>query len=390
MVIETYNIPLDMDNENAAYWLSVLGQARDAYNMCTRHIVDHNVPLSLKSIHNECYSLIRSTYSGLSSQMAIKCEQAAASAIRSMRSNKQGGKGIVPQRKALTMVLDKRLYGVITAKGITITGVNRSRRTLVPFLLYPKAEEMLNNYKACDPAIFYRDGKFFLSVPFEVAERPVSNDTCIGVDLGARQMLVTSEGKSFRDAEYLAERRRIRYNKRMLQSAGTKSAKRHLKKMRKKEHNVSKDMCYRASKALIESTDADIIVMEDLSKIKKRTSRTGEGYKRARHNNALSQVPFYMFKQIVAYKAPLAGKQVETVSPVFTSQMDSRTGNRDGVRNGRRYICSDGTVFDADWNAAINIGQRSNHPVSSGSPIDGGLTPLTGRRQSTRQSWQSL
>ena len=126
-----------------------------------------------------------------------------------------------------------------------------------------------------------------------------------------------------------------------------------------------------------------------MSKIKKKTSRTKEGYKRAKHNNALSQVPFYMFKQIMAYKAPLSGKTVETVSPVYTSQMDHRTGKRDGVRRGRRYVCCDGVVFDADWNASINIGQRSNHPVSSVAPQDGALTPLTGRHPSVCQSWRS-
>ena len=126
--------------------------------------------------------------------------------------------------------------------------------------------------------------------------------------------------------------------------------------------------------------------MEDLTKIKKNTSRTSEGYKRVKHNNALSQVPFYKFKRILTYKAPLSGKQVETVSPMYTSQMDCRTNNRDGERRGRRYICADGVVFDSDWNASINIGQRSNHPVSSSLPIEGQLVILTGRHQSTCQS----
>ena len=40
----------------------------------------------------------------------------------------------------------------------------------------------------------------------------------------------------------------------------------------------------------------------------------------------------------------------------------------------------DGLVLDADWNAAINIAQRSKHPLSSeATPVDGGLTPLGGR-----------
>ena len=123
-----------------------------------------------------------------------------------------------------------------------------------------------------------------------------------------------------------------------------------------------------------------------LTKIKKNTSRTSEGFKRVKHNNALSQVPFYEFKRILTYTAPLSGKQVETVSPMYTSQMDCRTNNRDGERRGRRYICADGVVFDSDWNASINIGQRSNHPVSSSLPIEGQLVILTGRELSTSLS----
>ena len=145
--------------------------------------------------------------------MAIKCEQAAASALKSIKSNKLQGKTEIPQRKSLVMTLDKRLYGLLTVNGITLTGAQKNKRTLVPFSLFPKAEELLLNNKACDPTIFYRNGKFYLSVPFEVAEKPVISNTCIGVDLGARQLFVTSEGKSFRDTDYLAARRKIRYNK---------------------------------------------------------------------------------------------------------------------------------------------------------------------------------
>lgn len=387
MVIQTYNIPLLMDYTNATHWYNILVCAKDAYNACTKLLHNNNTPLSLKKVHEVCYNKIRTEFPLLSSQMAIKCEQAAASAIKSQKTNKHKNADI-PQRKTLTMTLDKRLYGLITCEGITLTSAQKNKRSFIPFNAYPKAMEMLKSYKACDPTIFYRNGQFFLSIPFEVPEKPIQSDKCIGVDLGSRMLFVTSEGKAFKDTTYLKKRREIRYLKRKLQSKGTKSAKRHLKKMRNKERNLSKDMCYRATKALINSTSASIIVLEDLTKIKKNTSRTSEGYKRVKHNNALSQVPFYEFKRIMEYKAPVAGKQVETVSPMYTSQMDCRTSARDGKRHGRRYVCSDGIVFDADWNASINIGQRSNHLVSSNLPIEGKLLILTSREQSTSQSSQ--
>lgn len=389
MIIETYNIQLQMGEAYAKHWLQVLESARNAYNFCTDILTKANKGFSLKTIHSLCYDKVRKNFSSLSSQMAIKCEQAAASALKSIKSNKHKDAKI-SKRKSLTMVLDKRLYGILNVNGITLTGPQARKRALIPFCLYPKVKDLLENNKACDPTIFYRDGKFWLSIPFEIPEKPVSSDTCIGVDLGMRQLFVTSEGKSFSDKEYQAKRRQTRYLKSKLKAKNTKSAKRHLKKLKHKEHNQSKDMCYRAAKSLLSSTEAGVIVLEDLTKIKKSTSRTSEGYKRAKHNNAVSQVPFYMFRQILAYKAPLAGKQVETVSPMYTSQMDSRTNNRDGVRRGRRYICCDGLVFDADWNAAINIGQRSKHPVSSSQPLDGCLVPLTGRHQSTCQSSETL
>ena len=147
-----------------------------------------------------------------------------------------------------------------------------------------------------------------------------------------------------------------------------------------KERNISKNQVEKACNVLLRSTEASILVLEDLTKIKVKTSKTKEGFKKTRHNNALSQVPLYMFKERLTHKAQLVGKRVETVSPVFTSQTDSRTNKRDGIRKGCNYICSDGIVLDADWNASVNIAHRANHPLSSNE------LPLSGRVRSITQS----
>ena len=96
----------------------------------------------------------------------------------------------------------------------------------------------------------------------------------------------------------------------------------------------------------------------------------------------LSQIPIREFRDMLAYKAQLHGKRVETVSPTYTSQMDCRTSSRSGNRKGCRYYCIDGIVFDADWNAAANIAIRANHPFSNVLPLDGTLKFLNGRAQS--------
>jgi transposase len=119
--------------------------------------------------------------------------------------------------------------------------------------------------------------------------------------------------------------------------------------------------------------------MEDLSGIK--SSNKGKKF-----NNKQAQVPYFDLRRILTYKAPLQGKIVVTVDPAYTSKNDYRDIER-GKRQGCRYYTADGKVFDADWNASINIAKRYatrkavkgiELPVSFSIPIDGRLN-LMGR-----------
>ena len=367
------------------HWLQLLNVSREAFNTCVKHLDKVKPQLSMSCVHNACYSFLRELYPSLPSQGVIRIQRLATAALKSIKSNKRKNADI-PVKHSLSMILDKRLYSNLTVNGISLTGKTERKREHCGFILYDKAREMFSKYNPLDPTIFYRNGKMYLSVPFEVPTLPCNDDTSIGVDMGVKRLFVTSDGTYFSDKEYLKQRRRLRYLKHCLQSKSTQSAKKHLRRVRRKEANLSKNMVEHATNALLNSTKASILVLEDLSKIKQKTSKTTDGYTRKRHNNMLSQVPFYHFKERLSHKAQLVGKRVETVSPAFTSQTDSRTNKRDGNRVGCRYYCVDGIVFDADWNAAINIARRANHPISSVLPIDGGLTPLIGRVRSITQS----
>ena len=374
-----------MTEETMEHWLHLLNVSREAFNTCVKHLDEVKPQLSMSGVHNACYSYIRELYPSLPSQSVIRIQRLAAAALKSIKSNKCKNADL-PVKHSLSMTLDKRLYSNLTVNGISLTGKTERKREHCGFVLYNKVEEMFNKYNPLDPTIFYRNGKMFLSVPFEIPTLPCNDDMPIGVDMGVKRLFVTSDGTYFSDKDYLKQRRKLRYLKQCLQSKGTQSAKKHLRCARRKETNLSKDMVERAVNVLLKNTNASILVLEDLSKIKQKTSKTTEGYTRKRHNNMLSQVPFYHFKERLSHKAQLVGKRVETVSPAFTSQTDSRSNKRDGNRVGCRYYCIDGIVFDADWNAAINIARRANHPISSVLPIDGGLTPLIGRVQSITQS----
>ena len=70
---------------------------------------------------------------------------------------------------------------------------------------------------------------------------------------------------------------------------------------------------------------------------------------------------------MLIYKATLAGKQV--VSVFLQHKQAIRT----------KASAIDGIVFDMDWNIAVNIAQRANHPTSTVLPIDGRMQALVGR-----------
>lgn len=374
----TYNIELKFQNQqDKSKWMELLSVSTEAWNDCAQYIFENDTTLNIKAVHNEVYGWMREAYPSLPAQAVIRIYREVIASLRTIKSNKQKPKE-PPFRKFLSMRIDKRLYSNLNGDGISLSGITKGRKVHVGFVLFPKAIELFKNCETSDPLIFERDGKLFLSVPFIVPTIPPSNDTCIGVDLGVRRFITTSEGKCLIDSAYNGRRRRLRHLRRQLQSKGTKSARRHLKKLGRKEYNSSKNQMYLASKFILDGTKAGVIVMEDLARIKTDTSRTKEGYKRKGHNRRISQVPFHNFKEILTYKAQLVGKRVETVSPMWTSQIDSRTGKRDGTRKGCRYYCTDNQVLDADWNAAVNIGLRSKHPVSKRLPIDGKLL-LAGR-----------
>lgn len=167
-------------------------------------------------------------------------------------------------------------------------------------------------------------------------------------------------------------KRKIRWNKRKLQSRKNKShsARIKLKKLKRKEHNFSKNYIHHVTKTIIKNTQANTIILEDLSKIKSKN-------KGKKFNNRLSQLPFFGFRILLTYKAQFYGKKVETVNPAYTSQIDYR-GLIGGKRTGCRYYGSDNVVLDADVNAAINIANRyvnnlnlHKHSVSCCKALDG-------------------
>ena len=410
--MQTYKTKLVFDNQKArAFWVRQMCVVRDCYNYVSKIAFDEKTPLNLKVYHNRFYRAERETFPDLPAQMCIKvykqvlanyrtvADQKKKEAQEDARKRKWFEKKGLPvsqkepdddeeekpiEMKNPSIGLDKRLYSNLTRESFKLSDGESKRRSLVSFVLYPKFVEMASKYRMCDPALQYdeKNDVFYACVPFLTLDTTPLPESYLGVDLGMKRIATLSDGTAIVDKDYLARRRRIRHNKSIFRRHKKKShsARRKLNTLRCRERNMCKDFCHHVANEILKH-DGSVIVMEDLSKIKKRTATTDEGHKRKRHNNAMSQVPFFQLKQILTYKAPLIGKRVETVPPHYTSQEDCRTQSKEGcVRKGCRFYTADGMVFDADWNASINICNRK-HPTPFRLPLDGRLNFVGRRRQ---------
>ena len=311
---------------------------------------------SLMVLHSKVYGNIRKLYPGIPSQVVIKAEQECLASYKSTKSNKHKLKSPIV-KKNLSMRLDKRLYSKDKNDKYSIKITTINGRQSFKFVVYPRLKELLDKYQYCDPLIYENNGKLFISFCFQNKPKEAQKQKlALGADIGIRRSVALSDGRIVIDRKFNGNKRKLRYLKDCLKSKGTKSARKHLNKLRHKEHNQNKNQTHLISNVVLK-TDADTICLENLKGIKKKKNK----YQNKRN---ISQVPMFELRRIITYKAENMGKTVTLVRPSYTSQTDSVTGKIEGERRGCRFFSKNGLIYDADINASINIAKLSKLPVS--------------------------
>lgn len=360
--MKTYNVQLIFENkDNKQSVIHSLSLKQQAFNEISKIRFGMKTCNGIMPLHQRSYSIIRKQFPTLPSQFVIKAEQDVIAKYKTLRSNCHKIDEPVTTNR-LNIQLDKRIYTWIDGtNSIKLTTCNG--RIAATLSKYDKVNELLSKYPIKDPSLFVRNGKVYLSIVFDDTTKPLKGKSCVGVDLGLKRLASTSEGNIINGNEFNHHKRKIRWNKRKLQSSKSHSARTKRSKLRRREHNFSKNYIHHVVNHLL-TTKANTIVIEDLTKIKSKS-------KGRRFNNKNSQMPYFLLRNILTYKAVSLGKQVVAVNPHWTSQLDYR-GLDNGVRKGCRYYALDGKVLDADLNAANNIAFRydKEHSISC-SALDG-------------------
>jgi putative transposase len=226
-------------------------------------------------------------------------------------------------------------------------------------------------YETDSADLLLRDEGWWLHVVVTLPAPEVEpTDDVMGVDLGLVQPAVTSTRRFLGKRRWKAVEGRYFHLRRQLQKKGTRSAKRHVRRMRHKQMRFRRDCDHVLSKQIAQAVpEGSTVVVENLTKIRERTQQRGREQRRRMHSWA-----YHQLRQFLAYKAEARGCTVVAVDPRHTSQTCSRcsyqAGNNRRARG--RFKChACGYELHADLNAAYNIAAK--YHTSIGRPDAGGL-----------------
>jgi IS605 OrfB family transposase len=292
-------------------------------------------------LHHLVYHSIKKS-SKLSAQSLVRCIGKVADSYKPDKKTQRRFKplgAITYDTRILSYNIEKQIASIWSVNGrLKISFVCHNLK----YLPYIKGEADL----------IYKKGKFYLFQTVEVPEENIKDvEEFIGVDFGIINLATTSNGKSFSGKQVDDVRQRMTTLKKALQKRGSKSAKRHLKKLSGKERKFKKNTNHIISKQIVKcAKDTNKgIALENLKGFKVSVRK--------------AQWAFDELRQFITYKARLNGIPVVFVNPKNTSRTCSHCGyiSKSNRKTQSEFVCVQcGFSLNADINSALNIASRAS------------------------------
>lgn len=210
-----------------------------------------------------------------------------------------------------------------------------------------------------------KSGNYFLSILVDIPQKEFvkfkKTDKQVGIDLGVKDFVITSDGEVFKNKHFFKkEERKLKRLQRQLSKKKKDSNNQNKQRIRIAkvfEHITNKRENYIQYVVNELLANYDTIYMEDLN-----TTGILRNHKLAK---AIQEVGFYRFKSVLQSKALVHDKQVVLIDRFYpSSKICSCCGykKKDLKLSDRFWVCPEcNTKHDRDINAAKNIfieGQR--------------------------------
>lgn len=303
------------------------------------------------ALHHAKYNAIRAEY-GLTAQVVVRGIAKVADAYKldkqTQRTFNSHG-AIAYDDRILRWYVDRRTVSIWTVKG----------RQTIPFACGEPQRELLKSQQG-ESDLVYQHGQWYLLATCNVEDPPAAViNGVLGVDLGIANVATDSHSKQYTGEPVKACRRRVKRLRAGLQKCGTKSARKHLRRVRRKQARYVRWVNHNISTQIVQTalSSAKAIALEDLQGIRERASAYGRQMRWLMGNWAFDQL-----RQFVVYKAKRVGIPVSFVDPAYTSQTCSKCGHceRSNRPHQATFQCQRcGFEIHADVNAARNLQARA-------------------------------
>ena len=383
------------DSKISDSFKQTMEQYRQACNYISQYIFDHDFVLGQNKLSKALYQDIRQRF-GLKSQMtqsAIRNVVARYRTVKTQLSQKpyrydsgekdDRGRAVWKSAKRDLTWLWKPVYfkrpqvdlqrnrdwSILKNGQMSLNTINQ--RVKVTPVCHGFDQYMDHTWKFGIAKLLHEDNKWMLhiSATKELPDVDLTEiNNVVGLDRGLRFITNSydSHGKSlfFNGKQLTAKRTHYKKLRAQLQSKGTKSAKRRLKKIGQRENRWMTDVNHQITKTLVEYYGPKtLFVLEDLTNVRKVTEKV-------RKNQRYEQVSwaFYQFEQDLIYKSNLNQCLVLKVDAHYTSQRCPKCGqirkaNRD--HDNHVYVCQYcGYSSNDDRIGAMNIQQLGIQYVS--------------------------
>ena len=232
--------------------------------------------------------------------------------------------------------------------GIISLSTIEGRKKIVPNI--PKYFSKYLSGEIKSIVIFYKNNRIFGRMITEVqTPDKIEVKNVLGIDRGIINPVVTSNNQFFNSKNIRRVKGKYTWLKAKLQSKGTRSAKRHLRKLSGREKRFVPNANHILSKTIV-NMPFEAFALERLKV--RRTKKQGRKF-----NKKLGTWAFKQFQTFLEYKAENLGKTIVLVNCRYTSQVCSNCGyHSKSNRKGIIFKCLKCSFsLHSDLNASRNI-----------------------------------
>ncbi len=313
-------------------------------------------------LHTMTYETLRADY-GMKSQMAQSVMKSVIARYRSVRGNGHEWSLVKFDCGEYDLVWN-RDYSLLRDGTFSLNTVNDGR-VKTPFASKAMEKYFDGSWEFGTAKLLYKNKAFYLHIPVTTNIDTWDHAQCtdvVGVDMGMNFTAVSynTKGKAgFHKGRVIKEKRaQFSKTRKELQTRGTTSSRRRLKKIGQRENRWMNDVNHCTSKALVANTGKNgLIILEDLGGIRGATEKV-----RKRDRYLSVSWSFFDLRQKIEYKAQLAGIKSIAVDPKYTSQCCPKCGHTDRYnRDKKRHtfkcrMC--GYQSNDDRTAAMNLHRK--------------------------------